>query len=134
MPRNRFIAPQTVRLALSDGDWIDVKKELNAGEQRRIFTNVVKSMVAGEKTELNPELVGKTRILEYVVAWSFVDSRDQPVPFSSNALDAIDPESFSEILKAVEAHDEAAEQERETRKKEKAGEKESRATSLSAVS
>lgn len=121
MPRNRFVAPLVVRLPLSDGDWIDVKKELNAGEQRRIFTGLVKSMTAGEKAELNPEHVGKTKILEYVVDWSFMDAEGQPVPFSASALDAIDPSSYAEIMAAVDAHDEAAEQARDERKNASGG-------------
>jgi len=105
-----------VRLPLSDGDWIDVKKELNAGEQRRVFTNLVKTMQAGEKPELNPEQVGKTKILEYVVGWSFRDGADKPVPFSATALDNVDPDTYAEIMQAVDAHDEAADKARTERK------------------
>jgi len=113
MARNRFVVPDVVRLPLSDGDWIDVKKELNAGEQRRVFTNLVKTMQAGEKPELNPEQVGKTKILEYVVAWSFGTG---PQAFSASALDAIDPDSYAEIMAAVDAHDESSDKAREERK------------------
>ena len=113
MARSRFVVPDMVRLPLSDGDWIDVKKELNAGEQRRVFTNLVKTMQAGEKPELNPEQVGKTKILEYVVAWSFGTGAQA---FSASALDAIDPDSYAEIVAAVDAHDEAADKARAERK------------------
>ena len=113
--RNRFVQPRTVRLPLSDGDWIDVKAELNAGEQRRIFTGLVKTMQAGEKPELNPEQVGKTKILEYVVDWSLRDG-DKAVPFSPAALDNVDPDTYSEIMAAVDAHDEAADKARAERK------------------
>ena len=105
MARSRFVVPDVVRLPLSDGDWIDVKKELNAGEQRRVFTNLVKTMQAGEKPELNPEQVGKTKILEYVVGWSFRDGADKPVPFSATALDNVDPDTYAEIMAAVDVHD-----------------------------
>ena len=113
MARSRFVVPDVVRLPLSDGDWIDVKKELNAGEQRRVFTNLVKTMQAGEKPELNPEQVGKTKILEYVVAWSFGTGAQA---FSASALDAIDPDSYAEIMAAVDTHDEAADKARTERK------------------
>lgn len=119
--RSRFVKPFTDRLPLSDGDWLEVKRELTAGEQRRVFSNVVKTMVSGEKTELNPEHVGKTKILEYVVAWSFVDDKGDPVPFSSSALDGLDLESFMEIMEAVDAHDEKAEKARDERKKARDG-------------
>jgi len=105
-----------VRLPLSEGDWIEVKKELNAGEQRRVFTNLVKTMQAGEKPELNPEQVGKTKILAYVIAWSFTDGAGKAVPFSATALDNVDPDTYAEIMAAVDAHDEAADKARTERK------------------
>ena len=35
MGRNRIVSPETIRLPLSDGDFLTVKKELNAGEYHR---------------------------------------------------------------------------------------------------
>ena len=35
MSRNRFVKPETVRLPLSDEDWIDVKRSLTYGEAKR---------------------------------------------------------------------------------------------------
>lgn len=116
MARCRFIQPDVTRLPLSDGHWIDVKTELNAGEARRVFTNVVKTMHAGERVELDPELVGKTRLVEYIVAWSFTDAEGKPVPFSASALDNLDQDTYTEISTAVDAHDEAAEKARVARK------------------
>lgn len=134
MARCRFVQPEPVRLPLSDGDWIDVKKELNAGEQRRIFTSLVRTMQMDGKAELNPDQVGKTKILAYVVDWSFVDEKGARTKFSEAALDAVDPASYKEINDAVDKHDEAAEAAREERKNARAGQTGSIATSLSAVS
>jgi hypothetical protein len=116
MARNRFVIPDVVRLSLSDGDWIDVKKELNAGEQRKVFTNLVKNMQAGEKPELNPDQVGKTKLMAYIVDWSLVDAKGERVKFTEGALDGVDSDTYGEIVKAVDAHDEAAEHAREARK------------------
>jgi len=134
MARSRFVVPDVVRVPLSDGDWLELKRELNAGEQRRIFTGLVKTMQAGEKPELNPEQVGKTKILEYVVAWSLRDAADKPVPFSASALDNVDPDTYSEIMAAVDAHDEAADKAREERKNVRGTPTTSPATSISADS
>lgn len=116
MPRNRFISPEIVRLPLSDGDWIDVKKELNAGEARRVFTKLVKTMHAGEKAELNPEDVGKTKLVEYLIGWSFIDQDGRPSAYSPEALDDLEPDTYNEIAKAIETHEEAAEKARAERK------------------
>ena len=109
MARCRFVAPDTVRLSLSDGDWLEVKKELNAGEQRRVFTSLVRHMHMDGKAELNPYQVGKTKILAYVVDWSLTDQQGNRAKFSEAALDSIDPASYKEINDAVDKHDEAAE-------------------------
>lgn len=103
--------------AEKDGDWIEVKKELNTGEQRRLFTKLVKSMRQGEAAELDPEMVGKTRLLEYIVAWSFVGPDGKPVPFSSSALDSLDTDTYVyDVIAAVDLHIEDVEKAREIRK------------------
>ena len=133
MARNRFVKPSIDRLPLSDGDWIDVKHELNTGEVRRVFTEMIKEQQAGALAVINPERVGITKILAYVVGWSFIDDAG-PVPFSESALTHLEIDTFHEIQDAIEAHDAAREDEREERKKKTAGAKPSSAISLSAAS
>jgi hypothetical protein len=133
MARNRFVTPGITRLPLSDGDWIDVKKELNAGEQRAIFTDLVKEMVAGEKPHLDPKQVGKTKLMQYIVAWSFADAKGDVVPFSEGALENLDPDTYGELVEAVDAHEETAEKVRAERKNDRSGESTSKAISLSAA-
>jgi hypothetical protein len=133
MARSRFVQPDTVRLSLSDGDWVEVKKELNAGEQRRIFAGVVKTMHAGEKLELNPEQIGKSKLLEYIVAWSFIGLSGKPEPFSAAALDNLDADTYRELIELVDAHEEAAEKAMAERKNGQGGETTSSVTSPSAA-
>src|SRR4051812_47252677 len=97
MGRNRFIRPQVVRLELSEGDWIDVKRELTSGEQRHIFSQIVKEHRGGERPLLDTQKVGATRVIEYLVGWSFCDDNG-PVPLSESALDNLDGETFKEIV------------------------------------
>ena len=120
MARCRFVQPDVIRLPLSDGDYIDVKKELNAGEQRRVFSRLVKAMHFSEKPEIDPEQVGLSKVVEYLVGWSFADAQGKPVPVSEAAISNLDGETYGEIVKAIDAHDEAVTQERETRKNETA--------------
>lgn len=116
MGRCRFVAPEVIRIPLSSGDWVDVKKELNAGETRNIFTDLVKDFHAGEAATLDPKQVGLTKVLNYVVAWSFVDAQGHGVPFNASALNNLYPDDYHEIVNAIEMHDEAVEQMRITRK------------------
>ncbi len=106
----------TIADAEADGDWIDVKGELNAGEQRHLFSGIVKEMVAGEKVTLDPEQVGLTKLVEYIVGWSFVNTDGRPEPKSEAAIANLDTETFGEISAAIDWHETQIEASRTTRK------------------
>jgi len=131
MGRNRFVQPDIVRVSLSDGDFIDIKKELNAGEQRRVFSRFVKDARSGESWSVDPEQVGLTKIVEYLIGWSFTDASGHPVEVSEGAIKALDVESFKEIKDAIDAHERQIEEERGERKKSQAGTVSSEAISAS---
>jgi hypothetical protein len=118
-----FVRPDTVRIALSGDHWIDVKKRLNAGESRKMFARVVKDMTPGEKTTLDPEFVGLTKLLAYVVGWSFTGFDGKVVPFSQSAIDDLDPDLYAEMIKAIDQHIEAQDAARSAEKNELAGAK-----------
>lgn len=124
MSRCRFVVPETVRIAISDGDWIEVKRELNAGERRAIFARMSKSMHFGEKPEVEPGQVGKAKLIEYLVAWSFRDRQDRPVEVTAEAIDALESDTYAELVAAIDQHE--AQQEKE--KNAPAGETGSAAT------
>ncbi|HZD63875.1 MAG TPA: hypothetical protein VE200_13895, partial [Xanthobacteraceae bacterium] len=63
-----MVTPESVRLPLSDGDFITVKKELNAGE--------------GLDLEAEPPPRTLPVILAYLVGWSFVGPGNIPIPYS----------------------------------------------------
>jgi hypothetical protein len=105
MGRNRFVIPEVVRLPLSDGDWIEVKKRLSVGEARLAtssFVGVYKS--DGSRTP-NLDTLGMGNVLAYLVRWSFRDGQDLPVSVSLDALKSLDLETYREIEEAIEAHE-----------------------------
>lgn len=122
----RFSKPESVKLNISQGDWLLVKKRLTAGEQRRVYTRLIKRMVSGEPTELDPTLVGITTILGYLLDWSIKDAANNPIAVTDqtviDALSNMDGESFNEILQAVQDHEKAMADEREVEKNVPAGE------------
>lgn len=135
---SRFVQPQTKKLDLSQGDYLIVKQRLNAGESRRVLSRMVKEMRPGEAILLNPEQVGRSKVLEYLVDWSLTDTAGNIVPIRGKsadevgtALDSLDQESFGEILEAVEKHATAMDAEREAEKNVPAGESLTSATSPS---
>ena len=119
---SRFIKPEIVRLPLSHGDWITVKKYLTAGEQRRAETRLLKAAPAGGLPQVNWELVQLSPVVEYLIDWSFVDDAGHPVPIRDmpadvviDILNSLDSDSFTEIVDALNAHVKAVAEEKKTR-------------------
>lgn len=109
----RFVRPDTTRIPLSDGEWIEVKKKLSAGEERAQLARIYIAGVNGE-LKANPMQVGLALMVSYLVDWSGRDENGKPVNIRDLApdvlakvLDDLEPSTFGEIRKAIEAHAEA---------------------------
>ena len=107
MGRMRFVQPKIVRLPLSDGDWIDVKVELTAGEERASYARMTKTLEAGKPAQLDPAQVELATILAYLVGWSLVDAQGAPAPIDADTILGLDADTFTEIYKAIAAHEAA---------------------------
>jgi len=123
---SRIRRPETLRLALSRGDWIVVKKHLTAGETRRVFRRMIRKGATGD--EIDSLQVGLSKMVVYLVDWSITDADDQPVIIRgqsedvvADVLEMLDVDSFAEILKAVETHERTMDREREDEKKTDSG-------------
>ena len=127
-PEELAASEARIESARADGEYVEVKRELTAGEQRRVFTRVMKDMRLGEPPILDPQLVGKTKLTEYVVGWSFTDANGARVPVSESAIDNLDTETYAEIVAAVDWHEEQSTKDREVRKNDRAGSTKSGAT------
>jgi hypothetical protein len=119
-----------MRVEISGGDWLLVRKHLTAGEERDAQARVIKagSFRSGEKPELDLEHLGIAQAASYLIDWSITDADDRPIrirdqgyAFVAAALRNQTPESLREILEAIQAHDAAMTQEREYEKKGPAG-------------
>jgi hypothetical protein len=86
-------------------------------------------MHAGQPTKLDPEKVGLTKVVEYVVGWSLLGMDGRPEPVSESAIDGLDVDTYREIADAVDVHDAACEAARVARKNGQAGETASAAIS-----
>lgn len=113
MSPNDFVDPEIVRLPLSGGAYVDVKKELTAGETRRVFGRMVKGVAHfGEKLPIDPEQVGLAKMLEYLIGWSFTNKAGHPVPVSESAINNLRQDRYREISEAIDAHERAMEAEK----------------------
>lgn len=119
----RMRRPDTVRLALTDNEWLVVKKDLTAGDVRERLSRMIR--YRGDERSIDPVKVGLSTIVAYLLDWSVTDAdgrpvsiTEQPSEFIEAALNALPPEAFAEILEAIETHETAME---EARKNESAG-------------
>jgi hypothetical protein len=113
MARSRFVLPNTIRLDLSEGDWIEVKERLTYGEQQRLAGGAMaRATGMGSESvgvDLDFERYNLLRVTTWLVDWSFVDPKDKQVPVSREAVAALDPDTMVEIDAALTAHIEALE-------------------------
>jgi hypothetical protein len=113
-----IVKPKIVRLPLSDGRYIDVKRRLNAGEQQDMFAAMAPFLTAGEKPQLKTQAVMTAKILAYLLGWSLTDD-GAPIPMSPDlpeltrlsTIRSLDPEDFREIREAIDVHETVVEAE-----------------------
>jgi hypothetical protein len=119
------VAPDVVRLPLSDGDFLDVKHTLNAGEYRKLIYDQFKDAAAGEKVTVDLRKIDMGKLLAYIVGWSFVGFDGQPLPYRPDepddiraaTIDSLDQDTYRELIKAVDAHEARDEAARAAQKK-----------------
>jgi hypothetical protein len=106
--RSRFVVPNTVRLALSDDDWCEVKERLTFGERQALASaglTQTGSMVNDDATvQLNMAGYKIARLAAYLVEWSFRDEDDRTVPVTRATIETLDPATADEIDAALDAH------------------------------
>ena len=110
----RYRNPETVKLEISHGDWLLVKKHLTAGESRRMFASMLDP--SGGVAPVN---VGMSKLVAYLLDWSIDDANGKRVVIADKSdaektamLDNLPAEDFKEILRAVEAHERTVDEER----------------------
>lgn len=112
MGRSRVVAPETVRLPLSDGDFLDVKKELNAGE----YVDLLRAMA---------ERKSFAKILAYVLGWSLVGLDGKPLPWDlesdeqvrRDTVGSLDKATLRELTAALDTHERVEDAAVEAKKK-----------------
>jgi hypothetical protein len=114
MARNRFPSPAVDRLPISDGDWIEVKRDLTVGEEKDVSLLAMREMSQEDGTlKFRPDyqLMPFAKAVIYLVSWSFHNAKG-PVKLEDNQkkrleqLRALDGATWEEIQTALEAHEE----------------------------
>ena len=102
---NYFVEPDTVRLELSDGGWIEVKTELTFGEQQRLIGKVLQSRNAEPTLDSTAwESYKIMGFLTWIVDWSLTDAKGKPVPVSRDAISNLRRPIAEEIDELLAKH------------------------------
>lgn len=114
------VEPDTQTLSLSGGTWVQVRKQLNAGETFDLFDRVSAfTNGTSDVSKVPPAKLGMAMMLAYLINWNLVDRQGDPIPILRATLDekeaAIRILKFDrviEIMNAITAHDAAVRQEK----------------------
>lgn len=137
MSLDRFVKPEVVRLALSRGDYIDVKKRLSHGEREDFFATIAPYDLSGVP-KFDRHVLRTARLMTYLVGWSLTNN-GTPVPMSPDLPEALrtatirslDTDTFDEIHAAILNHENEMDAQREMEKNGQGGESAAPATSPS---
>lgn len=118
---SRVRRPELDVLPIAGGDTITVKRFLTAGEFRTLMRAATKPVRLDMATasaghdvmlEIDPTESGVATVLAYLIDWTFTDFdgrplviRDQPAAVVRGLLDAIDAQSYKDVQRAIQAHD-----------------------------
>lgn len=127
MGRCRVVVPEVVRLPLSDGDWVDVKKRLTYGERNRMKAALVSEIRGDGRVTPDLQMIDLALVLAYLVDWSLVDFKGKQIPIDTDtkkraAVEALDEDTVKEIIAAIEAHGQEMDAARSAEKNALAGE------------
>jgi hypothetical protein len=120
---SHFVKPETRTLRLDDGETIVVRRRLTAGEQRAMYARMYVAGIDG-RLRVNSLETGMAAVTAFLLDWSLCDDAGEKVPIAglppeelAPILDGLDPDTFGEIRRAIDAHAEAEEQARAEEKK-----------------
>jgi hypothetical protein len=101
--RKVFVEPATVKLELTEGDWIEVKKELTYGEQLKLQDE---SSRAGEDDKLHFVYSSfyVAHLVAWIVDWSFEDANGK-VEVTADSIRALRGDIAGEINTALNAYE-----------------------------
>jgi hypothetical protein len=128
-----FVRPARIRLTLADGQYIDIRQELNHGETEDMWAKWSPYVEPGNAAHLDRREVRRSKVLAYLLAWSLTDGdipgTGAPVPMSpdlpeserSDILRNLTQRRFNEIHDAIERHELAMTTVREEQKKTATG-------------
>ena len=125
LPTSRVVVPGTKRLELSQGEYLIVKAQLNAGETLDLFERAAPDVditAPDARQRLSPSRVALGLVVAYLLDWDLTDLDGAPLVIAgatadekTAALRGLDFDSLVEIINVITAHDAATRQEKKRR-------------------
>lgn len=85
MPKLRGVTRAFVTLDLSDGDWIQIKADLTAGDERDITGKSIRGYSdGGKRVDIDPEKLSFMTAATYITAWSLLDQDGRAIVWPAN--------------------------------------------------
>jgi len=119
---SHIVTPGSVRLPLSEDDYLVVKQRLTAGETLDLFERAAPGLDITQgftMAHLSPTKVGMALMLAYILDWNLVDPDGAPLDIRHASDDEktsifrqLTFEKFTEVMTAVGQHDTARRQEK----------------------
>jgi predicted metallopeptidase len=110
---SRFVRPEQTTLTIEQVDTLTVRTRLSYGERSDQYARMYSAGLDG-KVIRNAFAGGLALVGAYLIDWSLKDDDGVPVAIKHEPIDVIesvlrslDPESFAEIVKAIEDHEAA---------------------------
>jgi hypothetical protein len=118
--RNRFVKPKTITIEISEGDKIQIKKELTVGERKSMYAKSMEQIQQDGDNEpkitMNVAEAAFAKVNTYLVGWSFEEEDGNgdviPVELTEDAVRSLDEDTFAEIEAAIDKHVENLEKEK----------------------
>lgn len=99
-----FIGEETERLDLGAGEWVDIKKRMNWGDQQRLVASYMKLQTGQSVTpqvDVSLETGNMTLMVINIKGWNLKDDANKDVPVTSDAIASLDIETATKILNAI---------------------------------
>jgi hypothetical protein len=112
MGRPRGVTQDVVRLDISDGDWVQVKRALTVGEERDLVSLAVRGYRPDGTADLDTKMLSFLAAATYLTGWSLIGVDGMPIPWMAAAamskrvdvLRTLDTATMAEIDAAIDAH------------------------------
>jgi hypothetical protein len=103
--RPRFVSlTDTVRLPLSEGDWIEVRRSLSWG-QRHDLINAYSQIHEDGTVSVDALKIAPAELRAYLTDWSFTEpATGDRVPINEQTIYALAEEAAVEIVEALRRH------------------------------